>query len=273
MINFIISGQPRYREIVHNKKYNNIRINNEKIIQLKKNIKNRINYLDIRSKKYKELGYSGKIIFKKCGAIENGFNELIYQADSYGFRENIDSRYRSSDYILLGDSYTESICENKPNDLKSRLVKKTGFSYLNLGFEGTDYPTQALNLIKYSKKGDFTGLIWFFYEGNDYEKKSYQVKESTRVIITQKIENVNYDININHKISLIFKFKVWIAELVRGPSVLIKFFKNYNNLLDKKDYDKVLLEVSNYLQNKNIHKKYIIYIPSWQKISLYKLKK
>ena len=133
LINFLISGQPRYWEVVHNRNHQNVKVNNEKIVQLKKNINNKINFLDIRGEKYKNLGYSGKIINGKCGSIENGFNELIYQTDKFGFRENIDLRYKFSDFVLLGDSFTESICENKPNDLKSNLLMQTNFTYLNLG--------------------------------------------------------------------------------------------------------------------------------------------
>ena len=82
-----------------------------------------------------------------------------------------------SDYILLGDSFTQSICENKPNDFKSLLIKKTKFSYLNLGMEGTDYAEQALNLFHYTEDTNFEGVIWLFYEGNDYEKTSDKVKK------------------------------------------------------------------------------------------------
>ena len=275
LINFLLSGQPRYWEVVHNRNHENVKINNEKIVQLKKNIKNKINFLDIRSKTYKNLGYSGKIISANCGSIENGFNELIYQTDMFGFRENIDLRYKFSDFVLLGDSFTESICVNKPHDLKSNLLKETDYAYLNLGMHGTDYPGQALNLIEYTKNTNFDGLIWFFYEGNDYEKKSYELEKiPQRQGSELKINSNNiYDLNVNHNISIFFKFKVWLAEFLRGPSVLIKFFKNYNNLLDEKDYDNVLLNVSNYLEKNKVKKRYIIYIPSWQKISLYKLKK
>ena len=275
LINFLISGQPRYWEVVHNRNHQNVKVNNEKIVQLKKNINNKINFLDIRGEKYKNLGYSGKIINGKCGSIENGFNELIYQTDKFGFRENIDLRYKFSDFVLLGDSFTESICENKPNDLKSNLLMQTNFTYLNLGMHGTDYPAQALNLIEYTKDTNFNGLLWFFYEGNDYEKKSYELEEIPQRQGSEFNINKNeiYELNINHNISIFFKFKVWLSEFLRGPSVLIKFFKNYNSLLDKKDYNQVLANVSKYLKKNNVEKKYIIYIPSWQKISLYKLHK
>tara|TARA_B110000483_G_scaffold85157_1_gene105442 strand:+ start:1643 stop:2758 length:1116 start_codon:yes stop_codon:yes gene_type:complete len=275
ILNLILSGQPRYWEIVHNKNITNIKINNEKIIQLKKDKKEIVNYLDVRTSGYKELGYTGIITKKKCGSIENGFYDLIYQTDMFGFRENTNLRYDLSDYVLLGDSFVLSICENKPNDLKSNLEQKTSFSFLNLGMHGTDYPSQSLNLLHYTNKTNFKGLIWFFYEGNDYEQKSFQVNElpfniHKKLII--KKDNI-YESNIEHSISVIFKFKVWLAEFIRGPSVLIKFFKNYNHLLDKKDYEGTVSSIREYLNQKNIEDKYIVYIPSWQKLSLHKLKK
>lgn len=273
IINSQISGQPRYWEIVHKKNFQNVRKNREKIIQIKN--KNRINqnYLSIFDKNYKNLNYSGEYKTGNCGSIENGKHELIYQADKNGFRENHETRYIESDYILLGNSFTQSICENKPNDLKSLLLKKTKFSYLNLGMEGTDYAEQALNLFHYTEDTNFEGVIWFFYEGNDYEQTSEKVKKIKKNSHKQiDKKNVNYELNINHKITNFFKLKVWFAEFIRGPSVLLKFFKNYDNLLNKKDYEYVLKKTKFFLDEKNIKNRLIVYIPSWQKISLYKLK-
>ena len=70
-----------------------------------------------------------------------------------------------------------------------------------------------------------------------------------------------------------FRLEVWFAELIRGSSVLIKFFKKYENLLNINDYNYVLDESKKYLDKKKISKRYIVYVPSWQKLSLYKLKK
>ena len=274
VINSQISGQPRYWEIVHKKNYQNVRVNNEKIIQIKNKNKMSQNYLSIFDESYKNLNYSGEYKIGNCGSIENGNVELIYQADNYGFRENHEYRYILSDYILLGDSFTQAICENKPNDLKSLLLKKTNFTYLNLGMEGTDYAEQALNLTHYTNETNFKGLIWLFYEGNDYEQTSKKVKKIRKNFENYiKKNDAKYQLDINHKISNFFKFKVWFAEFIRGPSVLIKFFKNYDNLLDKKDYNEVLENLQIYLDKKNIKKRFLIYIPSWQKISLHKLKK
>lgn len=58
--------------------------------------------------------YSGKFIKVFCGKEENGFLDLIYKTDKFGFRENEDELYNKVDYILLGDSFVFSICINKP---------------------------------------------------------------------------------------------------------------------------------------------------------------
>lgn len=270
IFNILFSGQPRYWEIVHEKNFQKVKIDKEKIIQLKKKPTN-ISYISVLDEDYIQLGYKGYIKKHSCGAIENGYTELIYQTDMHGFRENIDERYIKSDFVLLGNSFTSSTCENKPNDLKSNLLETTNYTYLNLGKDATDYAEQFLIFSHYVKNTEFKGVIWFFYEGNDYEQKSYNVTK----LKNYKLEiddNVEYEINLNHEISFLFRIKVWIAEYIRGASVLIKFFKKYNDLLDKEDYELVHKNMSSFLDQKNIKQKYLVYIPSWQKISLYKLK-
>ena len=165
LLNLTISGQPRYWEIVHNKSQENLLTEKEKIIQIKKKRNQRSKYLSIFDTKYKELNYSGFFVKEECGTTENGYDDLIYQVDKNGFRENKDYRYIFSDYVLIGDSFIQSICENKPNDLKTNLLKQTNFSFLNLGMTGTTYSHQFLTLDYFTKDTNFDGLIWFFYEG------------------------------------------------------------------------------------------------------------
>ena len=274
LVNYFFSGHPRYWEIIHGRDKSDLKeykIRKEKIIKLKKkNIES--NYMSVLDPDYKELNYSGKYVSGKCGSIENGYNELIYKTDKYGFRENEDFRYIYSDYVLLGDSFTQSICENKPNDLKTILLDKTEYSFVNLGMQGTDYPDQAKKLTYYLNETKFNGLIWLFYEGNDYEKKSFNTLKIKNYIKPHN-DKIDYKLNISHEISFYFKFKVWLAEFMRGPVTLLKFFKTYDDLLDTKDYDSVHKELNIFLNEKKINQRLLIYIPSWQKISLYKLKK
>ena len=141
---------------------------------------------------------------------------------------------------------------------------------------GTDYPHHYLILENYTKDTEFKGIIWFFYEGNDYETLSSEEKIFIQNYVNQQysdVKNLQYELKTNHDISLMFRLEVWFAELIRGASVLIKFFKEYENLININDYNYVLEESKKYLDKKKISKRYIVYIPSWQKLSLYKLKK
>lgn len=123
-------------------------------------------------------------------------------------------------------------------------------------------------------------MIWFFYEGNDYEDniQNYEaynnykghISNSTVDVSNSTVDEINYLIKRKFEISLIYKFKVWLAEKVNGISSLAKYFKNYEKLLDEKSYDKALKISEDYLSQKNIKNRYIYYIPSWQRLANYK---
>jgi len=230
---------------------------------------------------YKDFKYSGELKIENCGKTESGLYELIYATDKNGFRENQDKLYEKTDFILLGDSFTMSVCQNKPYDLKSQLISlNNNFSYLNLGLAGDNYVKQLITLLNISKKTTFDNLIWFFYEGNDYDdtlekieyyKKNYypnhiQQKET----LSLKKEKNYYILSYDYEITNFYKLKVFFAEITNGFSSLLKYFKKYDNLLNIVEYDKALIIANKYLEEKNIKNKYIYYIPSWQKLTNYK---
>ena len=292
ILNIKVAGQPRYWEILHNRSFNDFVVVKEKLTQHKSRFaKKKLSkkYLKITDKKYTMLGYSGDYRQEKCGLIESGIYDAIYQRDTHGYRENIEERYIKSDFILIGDSFIQSICENKPWDFKSALLKKTDYTYLNLGIAGTDFPAQTVQILSQTKDIEFKGILWFFYEGNDYETRMDEDYIKNKTKIKYKLKKIdskltfysyhlihlleqNYDIENKHTIDFIFKFKIWLAEFIRGPATIIRFFNTYDNLLVKEEYDLALQYVQKYLDKKNIKKRYIIYIPSWQKISLHKIK-
>ena len=67
---------------------------------------------------------------------ENGYFS-IYQSDRYGFN-NPDSEWdkKEIEYLLIGDSYAQGACVNRPYDISSVLRRITNKSVLNLGMEG-----------------------------------------------------------------------------------------------------------------------------------------
>lgn len=279
ILNFFVSGPPRYYELVYSLEKGDIQNKKEKLVYYKKSKNKIINnfFYKFNSSKYKSYKYSGPLKNALCGSMESGISELIYATDKNGFRENLDILYEKTDFVLLGDSFTMSICENKPHDLKSHLNsinhKKT---YLNLGMHGTDYVKQLSILLNQTKKVEFDTLIWFFYEGNDYEDSLARLDDYNNEKQIKNFKPLNLDdyvINREYKISFLYKFKVWLAEFLNGLSSLLKYFKNYNVLLNDNEYNQALNIANNYLSKKNINSKFIYYIPSWQRLTNYKSKR
>tara|TARA_B100000900_G_C20531098_1_gene696362 strand:- start:90 stop:1232 length:1143 start_codon:yes stop_codon:yes gene_type:complete len=274
--NVFVSGPPRYYELVYNFEKGDYRKKKEKLVYYKKNKSpnEETNFNQYEINLYNKSNFSGPIINAKCGSIESGLHELYFKTDKKGFRENKDELYINTDVVMIGDSFTMSICENMPFDLKSQLKKlNENLSYLNLGMHGINYVKQLSVLVNVTENTKFDTLIWFFYEGNDYDDNfqnyasdiNYQGHQPT-----ETVEEINYFIKKKIKISLIYKFKVWLAEKVNGISSLAKYFKNYEKLLDEKSYDKALKISEDYLNKKNIKNRYIYYIPSWQRLANYK---
>ena len=77
--------------------------------------------------KDKKLKKKNKIFFDKdyyvdqCGHSEDGFYNLAYKQDKFGFRNNNENLFYDTDIIILGDSFGISSCINEPNDLTSKL--------------------------------------------------------------------------------------------------------------------------------------------------------
>ena len=277
--NIFVSGPPRYYELVYNLEKGDLREKKEKLIYYKKNINlnEESNFSQYEINSYDSSEFSGPIVNANCGSLESGLHELYFKTDKNGFRENKDNLYNNTDIVLIGDSFTMSICENKPLDLKSQLIKlNKNLSYLNLGIHGVNYVKQLSVLANITENTNFDTLIWFFYEGNDYEDNISNYNSYNNLKRYQshsKVDEINYFVDKKFKISLFYKLKVLLAEKVNGISSLVKYFKKYETLLDKDDYNKALQISKKYLDQKNIKNRYIYYIPSWQRLTNYKSKK
>ena len=289
--NIFVSGPPRYYELVYNLEKGSLRDKKEKLVYYKKNqnLNEESNFNKYEINSYTNQGFSGPIVNANCGTIESGLHELYFVSDKKGFRENKDNLYHNTNIVLVGDSFTMSICENTPFDLKSQLKKlNKNLTFLNLGIHNINYVKQLSVLVNITENTNFNTLIWFFYEGNDYNDKisklklydnlksyqSYQLEnEKFNYSFPSKVDEINYFVDKKFEISFFYKFKVWLAEKVNGISSLVKYFKKYEILLDENDYNKALLISQKYLDSKNIKNRFIYYIPSWQRLTNYKSKK
>ena len=238
--------------------------------------------------KKKELSELNKIEFNrdhyvhKCGYSEDGFNNLSYRKDIFGFRENKSDLFYETNIVILGDSFGASHCINKPNDLTSKMIINMGDEkILNISVPGTGPYYQKEMMINLFNKNDtnFDTLIWLFYEGNDHEeirnnfgKKfnfNYDLKIKKNAQISDQTK-VNYTPSIN---TTYLKFKFFLSKFTRGFGTLIKYFKTYPDLiLDERIYETTVKEMNNFLVENEIENKIIFYIPKYTRLAYNKIK-
>ena len=84
---------------------------------------------DVGSEKI--LTFSGVSFAKTIMCNENGYYS-IYDSDRFGFNNPDDQWDQDLDFLLIGDSFVNGACVNRPNDIGSNL-RKFNLNGLNLG--------------------------------------------------------------------------------------------------------------------------------------------
>ena len=233
--------------------------------------------------KKKELSELNKVDFNKdhyihkCGYLEDGFNNLSYRKDIFGFRENKSDLFYDTNIVILGDSFGASHCINKPNDLTSKLISNTGDEkILNISVSGTGPYYQKEMMINLFNKNNtnFNTFIWLFYEGNDHEelKNNFGKKfdfnfnvNTIKDLQTSDQTKVNYVPSIN---LTKLKIKFFLSNFTRGFGTLIKYFKSYPKLIiDENMYDITVKQLNNFLIENKIENKIIFYIPKYTRLA------
>ena len=108
--------------------------------------------LKIINQNFEIMPLSGISNSKTFVCNENGYYS-IFQSDRYGFN-NPDEEWDENqiDYLLLGDSFTQGSCLNRPYDIGSQLRIFSNKSVLNLGYGSTGPLIQYAILREYLKK-------------------------------------------------------------------------------------------------------------------------
>ena len=227
---------------------------------------------DKKNKLVHEIKFNKDYFVDQCGKNENGFYNLAYKQDKFGFRENDENLFYNTDIVVLGDSFGISSCINHPNDLITKLKKKINNNkILNISIGGTGPYYQKEMMINLFKKNNtkFNTLVWFFYEGNDHEdlKKNYGQNLSFGF---KKISN-DLDIEVKYALSsnnFWIKFKLIVANYLRGFGSLAKYFKTYPELLPNQlYYEETVNNMNEFLIENNVKNKFIYYIPKYTRLA------
>ena len=147
------------------------------------------------NKNYPILSLSGISISKTIHCNENGYYS-IYQSDRYGFN-NPDEEWdkKEIEYLLVGDSFTQGACVNRPNDIPSIFRILSNKSVLNLGSENNGPLLEYASLREYLNS-NVKKVIWIYYEGNDLKNLHVEINEK---ILMNYINDLTFTQNLKLK--------------------------------------------------------------------------
>ncbi len=130
---------------------------------------------------------------------DEGSGLIKFKTNKLGLREvTLQNLNAPIDILVLGDSYVEGACVDKPFDISSQLAELNKQNVLNLGRSGSGPLFQLAllkEIIKYKNSGGLTfkkdtKLIWVIFTGNDLIDLSYEKISMLQRYI--KDYNINY---------------------------------------------------------------------------------
>ena len=235
-------------------------------------------------KDYEIFPFSGTSNSETIFCNENGYY-FIYQSDRYGFN-NPDDQWdqKEIEYLLIGDSYAQGACVNRPNDIASVLRNLTSKPVLNLGQSGNGPLIEYATLREYLQP-NIKKILWLYYEGNDLYSLDNELKSK---FLINYIKDLNFSQNLKLKqrqIDDLTKKTIDLKMLnIEKQSLFLKFLKlnlirsKLNLFLPEKNRPvktipvqtaqpefKKIMKLANELAIKNKSKLYFIYLPSYSR--------
>jgi hypothetical protein len=253
-------------------------------IEIYKDLKKKGNNVVVKSarstfydKKIRLFPLAGISNSKTIDCNENGYFS-IFQSDRFGFN-NPDEEWdqQEIEYLLVGDSFTQGSCVNRPNDLGSVLRTFSNKSVLNLGYAGNSLLVEYATLREYLRP-NVKNVLWLYYEGNDIGGLSAEFKSS---ILTNYLKDLNFTQNLKFKQNkinemtskMILDEKEIQSNLSLNIINVLKFYQIRDLISDfihKDEYHlkpkpqsqfKKIIKMTNDLVTKNGSKLYFIYLP------------
>ena len=223
---------------------------------------------DVGSEKI--LTFSGVSFAKTIMCNENGYYS-IYDSDRFGFNNPDDQWDQDLDFLLIGDSFVNGACVNRPNDIGSNL-RKFNLNGLNLGVVGNGPLSNLAVLREYYLQSK--NIIFFFYEGNDLknlkneindkylsnyliDKNFYQnLRSKQRIIDDMTIERINKELVKDNK-----KSEIDYYELILKTLKLYNFRKLIFGSQEP-TFEKIIISIKNFaeLNGSNF---YFVYLPDY----------
>ncbi len=238
-------------------------------------------YLD--KKEINLFPLSGKSNSLTIFCNENGYYS-IFESDRYGFN-NPDNEWSSSEleYLIIGDSFAQGACVNRPYDIGSQLRNLSKKNVLNLGYGGNGPLIEYASLKEYFPN-NVKNVIWLYMNGDMINLESEiknkiliqylkqddfsQVLKKKQDLIDQIVEkNI---IEENSKAKNKIKFSL-IKNFIKLYNLRMNFFHSNPKESPKlhKNFKEIILKSKNFSNDLGSNF-YFVYLPEY---SRYKLRK
>lgn len=117
-----------------------------------------------------------------------------YISDRYGFN-NPDYEWDSNDikYLIVGDSFLQGACVNRPDDIASQIRNFSKSSVINLGYGGNGPLVEFATLREYLKP-NIENVLWFYSEANDLNYDL--IHELKSPLLHKYLDDLNFTQNL-----------------------------------------------------------------------------
>ena len=152
-------------------------------------------FLEQKDKNLELYPFAGVSNKKTILCNENGYYST-YLSDRYGFN-NPDDEWDNDEieYLLLGDSFTQGSCVNRPFDIASNLRRLSNKPVINLGMGGSGTLLEYAIYREYAPK-KIKNVILLFFDGNDIKDLK---RELDSKILTKYLQDKNYSQQLKEK--------------------------------------------------------------------------
>ena len=207
---------------------------------------------------------------------ENGYYS-IYLSDRFGFN-NDDNNWNKEtiDFLIVGDSFAQGACVNRPNDITSILKILSGKNIINIGYGGNGPLKDYAALREYLDVRKVKNIIWLFYS-NDINDLNSEIKNK---ILKKYLDDKKFSQNLSSKQNIIDELaykKLNSLKIKKEKKMDLDFYgffklNNLRSLIHFKN-NKNFKQIENilYLSKELIEQRngnfYFIYLPSFEEIN------
>ena len=201
---------------------------------------------------------------------ENGYF-ATFLSDRYGFN-NPDAEWNKKEieFLLIGDSFTEGVGVNRPNDIASVVRKLSKKNVLNLGISGIG-TLKKFAILKEHINKNHNNIIWIYFEGNDLQDLTKEMEDP--YLLNYLEDDFKYNVKKNKNYynqpnSLFHGFlKVYFTR-----KLILGHFKIKGQVIKKKPVKektfynfKKIMKFAKNLVDQNSSNFYFVYLPGFDR--------